>query len=358
MQIKGGCVTCQEEWPQNLDGIHLSLYKFIETKLHHPLSLSKISEKDIVTMSGIVNTRMDGARKVFGDETVEKEAYRSGGLDELLYKVEEGVGIEAKERREKRSHDQLKGRIVDAVRHIAIKSPTKDMSEAELVSVWSYVINALTGHTLALRSGEPASKATKWQRILLQQELDHDSGAATYGRKPDLQCRSEELCGATPHEFKANGRSKEQVELQYRKNLRINQSMMFYLKHHVGIGLEDLEVLALDVHGTLHFSLRYHDNVFVSDLATKHLLRLPDSTVSWKQFLSGSTLSVLLAYVEHLEHLIERIEEHTLLQEQQERIEDRQTTERELRRIGKFSFFNPAKKQCRDGSQSSNQYAN
>ncbi|KAF9371739.1 hypothetical protein BGX21_005019 [Mortierella sp. AD011] len=380
--IKGGDVTCQEEWPQNLDGIHLSLYRFIETKLHHPLPLSKISEKDMfVAMSGIVNTRMDGARKVFGDEIVEKvrdlclrphisepsqklldilaplqEAYRSGGLDELLYKVEEGVGIEAKERREKRSHDQLKGRIMDAVRHIAIKSPTKDMSEAELVSVWSYVINALAGHTLSLRSGELASKATKWQRLLLQQELDHDSGTATYGRKLDLQCRSEEL-ELNNSEFKANGRSKEQVELQYRKNLRINQSMMLYLKHHIGIGLEDLEVLALDVHGftAVLFSLRYHDNVFVSDLATKHLLRLPDSTVSWKQFLSGSTLSVLLAYVEHLKHLIERIEEHTLLQEQQERIEDRRTPERELRCIGEFSFFSPAKKQCRDGNQSSNQ---
>ncbi|KAF9417514.1 hypothetical protein BGZ76_004527, partial [Entomortierella beljakovae] len=132
-----------------------------------------------VAMSGIVNARMDGARKVFGEKTIEKvkdlcfrpyicnpsqklldilvplqEAHRSGGLDELLYKVEEGLGIEAKERRENRSHDQLKGRIMDAVRHIAIKSPSKNMSEAELVSVWSYVINALAGHKLTLRSGE------------------------------------------------------------------------------------------------------------------------------------------------------------------------------------------------------------
>ncbi|KAF9405237.1 hypothetical protein BGZ76_006631 [Entomortierella beljakovae] len=230
------------------------------------------------------------------------------------------------------------------------------MSEAELVSVWSYVINALAGHTLTLRSGELTSKATKWQRLLLQQELDHDTGTATYGRKLDLQCRSEEL-ELNNSEFKASGRSKEQVDLQYRKNLRINQAMMLYLRQNIGMQLEDLEVLALDVHGVcaVLFSLRYHDNVFVSDLATKHLLRLPDSTASWKQFLSGSTLSVLLAYVEHLENLIERIEEHSLLQEQKERTEDRQTPERELRHIGDFSFFSPSKKQCRDENQFSNQ---
>ncbi|KAF9080233.1 hypothetical protein BGX27_005576, partial [Mortierella sp. AM989] len=82
--------------------------------------------------------------------------------------------------------------------------------------------------------------------------------------------------------------------------------MMLYHKHHVGIGLEDLEVLALDVHG-------------------------------------GSA------------NLTERIEEHSLLQDQRERTEDRRTPERELRHVGEFSFFSPAKKQCRAGNQSSNQ---
>ncbi|KAF9898593.1 hypothetical protein EC991_010820, partial [Linnemannia zychae] len=266
---------------------------------------------------------MDRARQVFGEEMVThvkalclrpsisepsqkllevlaplQDAHRLGGLEELLHELEEGLGVEAKARRERTSHDPLKRRILDAVRHIAIKKPSKNMSEAELVEVWSYVMNALAGHTLTLRSGELASKATKWQRMLLQQELNHDSGSAAYGRKLDLQCRSEEL-ELNNSEFKVDGRSKEQVELQYRKNLRVNQAMMLYLRQQIGMRLEDLEVLALDVHGVsaVLFSLQYHDNVFVSDLATKHLLRLPDSSASWKQFLSGRTLSVLLAYV-------------------------------------------------------------
>lgn len=45
------------------------------------------------------------------------------------------------------------------------------------------------------------------------------------------------------------------------------------------------------------FALKYNGEVFVSDLATKHMLRLPDSIASWKLFLRGNTLSVLLAYV-------------------------------------------------------------
>ncbi|KAF9992287.1 hypothetical protein BGZ79_003281 [Entomortierella chlamydospora] len=75
------------------------------------------------------------------------------------------------------------------------------------------------------------------------------------------------------------------------------------------------------------------------------MLRLPDSSASWRQFLSGSTLSVLLAYVKHLTDLIERIEEQGLLHEQHERIRDCHTPERELRVLGDFTFFNPTKLQ-------------
>ncbi|KAG0044449.1 translation initiation factor eIF4A [Gryganskiella cystojenkinii] len=136
---------------------------------------------------------------------------------------------------------------------------------------------------------------------------------------------------------------------------------MLCLKQNVGLQLEDVEVLALDVLGVcaVLFSLQYHENAFVSDLATKHLLRLPDSAATWKLFLSGGTLGVLLAYVKHLGNLIEKIEEHSLLQEQQERTDDRQIPEGEPRRIGEFSFLSPSKKkQCCDENQYSNQADN
>lgn len=85
----------------------------------------------------------------------------------------------------------------------------------------------------------------------MQQEYDVDAGSATYGRKLDLQCRAEEH-ELNNSEFKVDGASEQQVEVQYRKNLRVNQAMMLYLKEQIGMSLEDLDVLALDVHGKQH----------------------------------------------------------------------------------------------------------
>ncbi|OAQ28744.1 hypothetical protein K457DRAFT_545563 [Linnemannia elongata AG-77] len=181
----------------------------------------------------------------------------------------------------------------------------------------------------------------------MQQEYDVDAGSATYGRKLDLQCRAEEH-ELNNSEFKVDGASEQQVEVQYRKNLRVNQAMMLYLKEQIGMSLEDLDVLALDVHGlsAVLFALKYNGDVFISDLATKHMLRLPDSPASWKRFLRGNTLSVLLAYVKHLLDLTERIEGQELRHEEEARTSDRRTPEREPRPLGGFTFLSPSKRRC------------
>ncbi|KAF9274896.1 hypothetical protein BGZ68_000271 [Mortierella alpina] len=323
-KIQGGDVALAEEWPNELTGLHKMLYDYIERQLQGNVAMTKLVEKDVfVAMSGIVNARMSGARDVFGQETLDmiksqccmphishpseqlrailiplQEAFESGGVERLTDVIEVALGAEASARMKGVATNPLKRRVLDAMRHICIKKPTKMMSEGELVEVWSYVLGALAGHKLSLRSGELTSKATRWQRLLMQQEYDVDAGSATYGRKLDLQCRAEEY-ELNNSEFKVDGASDQQVEVQYRKNLRVNQAMMLYLKEQIGMSLEELDVLALDVHGlsAVLFSLKYNGEVFISDLATKHMLRLPDSSASWKLFLRGSTLSVLIAYV-------------------------------------------------------------
>ncbi|KAG0290191.1 hypothetical protein BGZ96_006342 [Linnemannia gamsii] len=324
-------------------------------------------------MSGIINARMSGARDLFGKETLDliktqclqphisnpseqlqkilvplQEAFETGGTERLTDVIEAALGVEAMARIKGVNTDPLKRRILDAVRHICLKKPSKVMSEGELVEVWSYVLGALTGYKLSLRSGELTSKATRWQRLLMQQEYDVDAGSATYGRKLDLQCRAEEH-ELNNSEFKVDSASEQQVEVQYRKNLRVNQAMMLYLKDQIGMSLKDLDVLALDVHGlsAVLFALKYNGDVFVSDLATKHMLRLPDSTASWKLFLRGNTLSVLLAYVKHLLDLTERIEEQELKHEEEARTADRCTPEREPRPLGGFTFLSPSKKKSK-----------
>ncbi|KAF9195257.1 hypothetical protein BGZ49_003058 [Haplosporangium sp. Z 27] len=371
-KIKGGTAECSKEWPKALTGTHLNLYRFIEAKINSPDTMTKIGEKDLfVAMSGIVNARMAKARDIFGGDVIDHikkmcirptmqepsavvkevlaplaEVYRSGGLEELLDEVDIFLGCEAKARRERVSPTLYDVGFLTLSDTSTIK-PSKDMSEAELVGVWSYVINALAGHSLTFRSGELTSKATKWQRRLLQKEMELESGSSLYGRKLDLQCRTVDHLEINNSEFKTESRSEEQIEVQYRKNLRVNQAMMLYLRDQIGFQLQDLELLALDVHGLTArvFSLRYDNNVFITDLATTHLLRLPDSTASWKLFLSGETISVILVYVEHLTELIEKIDEQSLLHEQQMRIEARCTPEPETRILGDFTFFSPSKKQ-------------
>ncbi|KAG0059077.1 hypothetical protein BGZ89_000718 [Linnemannia elongata] len=372
-KIKGGDVALAEEWPSELTGLHKMLYKYIERQVQDSAPMTKLVEKDVfVAMSGIVNTRMSGARNVFGEETVEliktqcqqphisdpseqlqqiliplQDAFEAGGTEKLVDVVEVALGVEASTRITGAATNPLKRRILDAVRHICLKKPSKTMSEGELVEVWSYLLGALAGHKLSLRSGELTSKATRWQRLLMQQEYDVDAGSATYGRKLDLQCRAEEH-ELNNSEFKVDGASEQQVEVQYRKNLRVNQAMMLYLKEQIGMSLEDLDVLALDVHGlsAVLFALKYNGDVFISDLATKHMLRLPDSPASWKRFLRGNTLSVLLAYVKHLLDLTERIEEQELRHEEEARTSDRRTPEREPRPLGGFTFLSPSKRRC------------
>ena len=110
------------------------------------------------------------------------------------------------------------------------------------IYAWSYQ------HLFPTVRGELTSKATRWQRLLLKQEYNIDTGSATYGRKLDLQCRVDkhELNNS---EFKVDAISSQQTDIQYRKNLRVNQAMMLYLKEEIGMPLENLEVLALDVQG-------------------------------------------------------------------------------------------------------------
>ncbi|KAF9327278.1 hypothetical protein BG006_009394 [Podila minutissima] len=320
------------------------LYKHIERQLQDNAPMTKLVEKDVfVAMSGIVNARMSGARDVFGEETL--NLIKSQCLQPHISNPKAALGVEASARIKGVDTNPLKRRILDA-------KPSKAMSEGELVEVWSYVLGALAGYKLSLRSGELTSKATRWQRLLMQQEYDVDAGSATYGRKLDLQCRAEEH-ELNNSEFKVDSASEQQVEVQYRKNLRVNQAMMLYLKDQIGMPLEDSDILALDVHGlsAVLFALKYNGEVFVSDLATKHMLRLPDSTASWKLFLRGNTLSVLLAYVKHLLDLTERIEEQELKHEEEARTADRCTPEREPRPLGGFTFMSPSKKRCKANPQ-------
>ncbi|KAF9930562.1 hypothetical protein FBU30_000351 [Linnemannia zychae] len=195
-------------------------------------------------MSGTVNARMDGAREAYGEETLEmiriqclqphiskpsvqvqdiliplQEAFEAGGTERLIDVIEAALGVEASARMKGVDTNSLKRRILGAVRHICTKKPSKTMGEGEMVEVWSYILGAFSEHKLSLRSAE-------------DYELNNS-------------------------EFKVDSTSEQQVEIQYRKNLRVNQAMMLYLKDQIGMPLEESGILALGVHGIDIMSLSF-----------------------------------------------------------------------------------------------------
>ncbi|KAG9067014.1 hypothetical protein KI688_012926 [Linnemannia hyalina] len=155
--IKGRDVALDEEWPNGLASLHKMLCKYIEKQVQNKILIPP------------------------------QEAFEAGGTEKLTDVVEAALGVETSARMKGVATSPLKRRILDAVRHI----------------------------------GELTSKATRRQRLLMQQEYDVDAGSATYGMKLDLQCRAEEH-ELNNSEFKVDDASEEQVEVQYRKNLRVN----------------------------------------------------------------------------------------------------------------------------------------
>ncbi|KAG0261150.1 hypothetical protein BG011_001314 [Mortierella polycephala] len=196
-------------------------------------------------MSGIVNARMDNARSFFGEDLVEKikrsclrsnmhvpttklstifeplqSAFKTGGLPQLLDQADISIGKEAYGRFAGETSNALKKKVLDAIRHLCVMKSNKDMSEAELVALWGYVFGTLLGRPLSMRSGELTSKATRWQQLLMKIEYSIDMGTAAYGRKLNIQCHADRL-EINNSEFKAHSIARQQVDIQYRKNLRI-----------------------------------------------------------------------------------------------------------------------------------------
>ncbi|KAK3844786.1 MAG: hypothetical protein J3R72DRAFT_56059 [Linnemannia gamsii] len=348
------------------------LYDFVRSQLLSKDPWEKIAEKDtFVAISGIINARMENARGIFGDTLIDdirktclrsdmhvpskelvdilkplKAAYKAGGILGLQCEAEIAMGEEAKRRRSGIDTTPLRYRVLDAIRHIIRSKPNENMSEGEVVAVWRYILIALSGDCLKFRSGELTSKATRWQRRLMKMDYDVNPGKPTYGRKVDLQCTIDKF-ELNNSEFKVSGASPQQMQVQFRKNLRLNQSMVLYIHGQIGMPLENLEVLALDVRGLTGtiFSMKYLEDVFVSDLASSHALRLPEHGARWERFLEGHTLAVLLNYLDYLlilqDQILARMEEH----EEELMTSGSKPASPGSRDIGLYTFFTPSKKQ-------------
>ncbi|KAF9578377.1 hypothetical protein BGW38_005854, partial [Lunasporangiospora selenospora] len=140
-----------------------------------------------------------------------------------------------------------------------------------------------------MRSGECVPESTKAVKAVLDEEYDE---VGTFGRKVDLlfHAHGQELANL---EFKIAEATQSEIEIQHRKNIRLNRAIME--SQHKASGLKSA-LLFLDFqgwHGGL-FALYPFEDVFVS----KYLgsVELPRSERGLKRFLQGDTLKLLYIF--------------------------------------------------------------
>ncbi|KAF9087333.1 hypothetical protein BGX27_002956, partial [Mortierella sp. AM989] len=170
-------------------------------------------------------------------------------------------------------------------------------SEGDVVAEWKSIFNILLGATdVYMKSGECISESSKEVKAILDEEFD-DFGR--FGRKVDLSflAYGQELANC---EFKTGNTSDLDIELQNRKNIRLNRAIMESHKSSCDVRLDMLYMDIQGWNGSL-FSLYRYEDIFVS----KYLktVNLPSSKSGMKKFLSGDDLEVILTFLVHLEKM-------------------------------------------------------
>ncbi|KAF9410723.1 hypothetical protein BGZ76_005479, partial [Entomortierella beljakovae] len=225
-------------------------------------------------------------------------------------------------------------------------------SESDVVGEWKALFNILLGgtnvhmrrHELIMVfeiSGECVSESSKEVKAILDEEFD-DFGK--FGRKVDLTFLANgiELANC---EFKITDTPDAEVELQNKKNIRLNRAIMESHKTSCG---KRLDLMFMDVqgwNGSL-FSLHSFEDIFVSKYLTT--VELPRSKSGLKKFLCGDDLEVLLTFLDHLKKIADDLKESKDQQEDQrvnkrhKHLFDRESSPRPSeRRISGNVFLSP-----------------
>ncbi|KAF9198299.1 hypothetical protein BGZ49_000913, partial [Haplosporangium sp. Z 27] len=192
--------------------------------------------------------------------------------------------------------------VVEHVCRLVLRPSFEDhSSEADVVSEWKAIINyLLEGSNVYMKSGECVSGSSKEMKEILDEDFD-DFGK--FGRKVDLlfHANGQELVNC---EFKLAEASNLDIEIQNRKNIRLNRAIMENQKRASDLSLELLYMDFQGWNGSL-FALYPYDGIYIS----KYLrpLEIPRSRAGMKRFLGGDTLELLLFFVDHLKDMSRRL---------------------------------------------------
>ena len=179
------------------------------------------------------------------------------------------------------------------------------------VSISFYMLHYNSYHDynnyrLTFNSGELSNTATKDQSSFLETSLNAEVSVSVYGRKLDMQLRikpetlkkNNTLLELNNSEFKKHDTYQSDLELQLRKNIQVNHAILLRLNTKIGLPLDDIQLLALDVRGWMAriFCLRKMDDIWACGLACETAILLPHNKTSWDMFLRGHSIAMLWNY--------------------------------------------------------------
>ncbi|KAF9185491.1 hypothetical protein BGZ50_003032 [Haplosporangium sp. Z 11] len=381
--------------PARIDGLvpfptHTTkdLYNFAKNIVDNWHTCSKIEQKNcLVALSGIVNTLDPGIQlhcAAFSDvvdQCLDKDFFTVSGVQEAIYKdLTRKLGhgtmkeLRALRRYCSRRRDDLEEDYDNdgwpAGKEDACEEELKIMqimsflcdeiismqrisktSEHEDVFVWRGLARILFEHDLVVRVGELGSSATREDRTLVENKF---GGIDTNvrGRKIDimhqlcLQGRSKPI-EIIAWEAKSEAASGEVLQIQLRKNIRINASIMNKLSQYMERDFPRPSPMVLDIVGSralVYVVRKIEPGIFGVGAVGEKMVELPKNTNEIAEFLDGGSMSALLRIGRHNSEfacLLKKGYRKALSQE----IMEKMTGKASVRKEGPPVIFTPKKKQ-------------
>ncbi|KAF9351176.1 hypothetical protein BGX34_000750, partial [Mortierella sp. NVP85] len=254
------------------------IYDFAVRIISDPQVLSsKLTQYDLcVALSGILNATMTGPYRYIDSETlikVEGHCRRQGFpetkaipfLEETLRPLRQaliGGGVSGLHKYVVQAKAQavLSDKVSPAIQSVTynlvsylcefeLREPLH-CSEFDSVSTWNHVLHIVSQGRLKFDCGELVSMATKEQSAFLEANLNADTSVPAYGRKLDMQLRlnakylkkkeRDIKLEINNSEFKKQDVDENDLLLQLRKNIMVNQAMLHQLEATIGLCLDDV----------------------------------------------------------------------------------------------------------------------
>ncbi|KAI7826609.1 hypothetical protein BC939DRAFT_114213 [Gamsiella multidivaricata] len=191
--------------------------------------------------------------------------------------------------------------IVQQMCALVIERPFGDSpSETDALIAWANVYKTLLPTGITISTGETWLRATLPVHSELAAELGTEAGEGG-GRRVDMRFLYNDI-EVSNVELKARSRKTSERATQTRKNLRLARCIQRELER---LGVPTPEILFADVSGYMGIFSKVVklDDIYVAGRVTDQVVTLPTSMYTLRQFLEGSSLSVIINFLSHLERL-------------------------------------------------------